>query len=263
MNVVRLADIPWEDRRNVDNWPSRAGMYYENRKTELCIRLIDYPLGSVEPRHVHAGTHATTVLKGCAIVDGLTLGPLDVVLGPSNEPHGPLNYPDGCKLLSAFQGSYRHSEVQALSSEKHYRLIQSKDIPWVRCGEGVEAKTLVDHGAGRLLVEVMRFAPGVKHAPQFLAALVEFDLDSVQLLGLFALLRQRRVDVPFALGDGLFVQLDLLGPAIAIAEPRFQLPLALLQRALQPVETCQVVAMLLFPMGELLISIFHVGFAIV
>lgn len=172
MNVVRLADIRWEDRRNVDNWPSRAGMYYDNRQTELCIRLIDYPHGSTEPRHVHGGTHATTVLKGHAIVDGLTLGALDVVLGPSNEPHGPLHYPDGCKLLSAFQGSYHHSEVQALSSEKHYRLIQSKEIPWVRQSDGVEAKTLVDRGAGRLLVEAMRFSPGVKHAPQFLAALV-------------------------------------------------------------------------------------------
>ncbi len=160
MNVVRLAGIPWEDRINVDNWPSRAGMYYDNRKTELCIRLIDYPLGSVEPRPVHAGTHATTVLKGRAVVDGVTLGSLDVVLGPSYEPHGPLNYPDGCKLLSAFQGSYYHSEVETLSGAKQYRLIQAKDIPWVRRSDGVEVKTLVDRGAGRLRVEAMRFPAG-------------------------------------------------------------------------------------------------------
>jgi len=172
MNVVRLAGIAWEDRMNVDNWPSRAGMYYDNRELELCIRLINYPLGSIEPRHVHAGTHATTVLKGRAIVDGLTLGPLDVVLGPSNEPHGPLNYPDGCKLLSAFQGSYYHSEIETLSGEKQYRLIQQKDIPWVRGTDGVDVKTLVDRGAGRLLVEVMRFAPGTQHTPRFLGALV-------------------------------------------------------------------------------------------
>ena len=50
-------------------------MYYDDRENELCIRLIDYPVGSIEPRHVHAGTHATTVLKGRAIVDGLTLSP--------------------------------------------------------------------------------------------------------------------------------------------------------------------------------------------
>jgi hypothetical protein len=173
MNIVRVATIPWEDRVNVDNWPSRAGMYYNNPKTELCIRLIDYGLGSTEPRHVHAGMHATTVLKGRAIVDGVTLGPLDVVLGPSNEPHGPLHYPDSCQLLSAFQGSYYHSEVQSLASEKHYRLIQHKDIPWqANADDGGEIKTLVDRGVGRLLVQALRFGAGARLEPTFLAALV-------------------------------------------------------------------------------------------
>ena len=173
MNIVRVATIPWEDRVNVDNWPSRAGMYYDNRRTDLCIRLIDYGLGSTEPRHVHAGMHATTVLKGRAIVDGVTLGPLDVVLGPSNEPHGPLHYPDSCQLLSAFQGSYFHSEVETLSTEKHYRLIQHKEIAWTQHPAGAgEVKTLVDRGVGRLLVQAMRLKPGARIDPQFLAALV-------------------------------------------------------------------------------------------
>jgi hypothetical protein len=171
LTIVRVADIPWEDRINVDNWPSKAGMYYDNRDLELCIRLIDYPLGSVEPRHVHAGMHATTVLKGKAIVDGLTLKPLDVILGPSNEPHGPLDYPEGCKLLSAFQGSYYHSEVETLSSEKHYRLIQSDDIAWEKRDSG-EAKVLVDRGLGRLLLELYRYPAGAVAAPSWLASLV-------------------------------------------------------------------------------------------
>jgi hypothetical protein len=171
LTIVRVADIPWEDRINVDNWPSKAGMYYDNRDLELCIRLIDYPVGSVEPRHVHAGMHATTVLKGKAIVDGLTLKPLDVILGPSNEPHGPLDYPEGCKLLSAFQGSYYHSEVETLSSEKHYRLIQSDDIAWEKRDSG-EAKVLVDRGLGRLLLELYRYPAGAVAAPSWLAALV-------------------------------------------------------------------------------------------
>lgn len=172
MTIVRMKDIPWEDRVNVDNWPSRAGMYYDNRGLELCIRLIDYPVGSVEPRHVHAGMHATTVLKGRAIIDGLTLGPLDVVIGPSNEPHGPLEYPDGCILLSAFQGSYFHNEVETLSREKQYRLIQHDDIPWRPLGDGGEVKTLVDRGVGPLRLEVLRFPSGIGFAPEFLAALV-------------------------------------------------------------------------------------------
>jgi hypothetical protein len=172
MKIVRVATIPWEDRVNVDNWPSKAGMYYNNPQTELCIRLINYGVGATEPRHVHAGMHATTVLKGRAIVDGVTLGPLDVVLGPSNEPHGPLHYPESCQLLSAFQGSYYHSEVESLSTEKQYRLIQHKDIAWQPHAAGGEIKTLVDRGVGRLLVQAMRFATGTTCTPTFLAGLV-------------------------------------------------------------------------------------------
>ncbi len=173
--IVRQAEIPWEDRKNVDNWPSRAGMYYDDRENELCIRLIDYPVGSIEPRHVHGGAHATTVLRHTAIVDGLTLVPLDVIVGPSNEPHGPLDYQrNGCKLLSAFVGSYYHSEVEQLSNTQHYRLVQSGKIPWqATATEGMEAKTLVDHGVGRLLLQALRFAPGAKLvSPPMLAALV-------------------------------------------------------------------------------------------
>lgn len=159
--IVRVAGIPWEDRKNVDGWLSRAGMYCDDKANSLCIRLIDYPVGSTEPRHVHGGTHATTVLKGRAIVDGITLTPLDVILGPSNEPHGPLHYPDGCQLLSAFQGSYFHSEVQALSGKKEYRLVQQAQLPWEAGPEqGAEAKTLIDHGCGRLLLRALRYAPG-------------------------------------------------------------------------------------------------------
>ena len=158
--IVRVADLPWEDRRNVDNWPSRAGMYCDDKPNQLCIRLIDYPQGSTEPRHVHGGMHATTVLKHHTVVDGVTLRPLDVVLGPSNEPHGPLHYPDSCQLLSAFQGSYFHSEVEKLSGEKQYRLIQQEQLPWEAGANGEQIKTLVDRGCGRLLVQAIKFAPG-------------------------------------------------------------------------------------------------------
>ena len=54
-----------------------------------------------------------------------------------------------------------HSEVQQLSSERHYQLIQAGNIPWVTlAADGIEEKTLVDHGAGRLLVQARRCAPG-------------------------------------------------------------------------------------------------------
>ncbi len=174
--IVRQADIVWEDRRNVDGWPSRAGMYYDDRENALCMRLIDYPVGSVEPRHVHAGAHATTLLSHSAVVDGITLKPLDVVLGPSNEPHGPLDYRDSCQLFSVFAGSYFHSEVAKLASEKHYRLIQSDSLQWQPSGiAGIEEKTLVDRGVGRVLLKAVRCAPGATLAsPQVIAALIAF-----------------------------------------------------------------------------------------
>jgi hypothetical protein len=50
--ISRLAEITWEDRKNVDGWPSRAGLYYDDRENELCMRLIDYPPGSIEPRRI-------------------------------------------------------------------------------------------------------------------------------------------------------------------------------------------------------------------
>src|SRR3954470_15895495 len=154
--IAKVADIPWEDRVNVDGWPSRAGMYYNDIDNNLCMRLIDYPVGSTEPRHVHAGSHATTVLEGRTIGDVLTLGPLDFIVGPSNEPHGPLHYPEGCKLFSAFQGSYFHSEVEKLSAQKEYRLVQAEQLPWRQQENGMEAKTLVDHGVGPVLLQILR-----------------------------------------------------------------------------------------------------------
>jgi hypothetical protein len=171
--IARVADIPWENRMNVDGWPSRAGMYCNDVENSLCMRLIDYPVGSTEPRHVHSGTHATTVLKGRTIVDGLTLGPLDVILGPSNEPHGPLHYPEGCQLFSAFVGSYFHSEVETLAAEKHYRLIQSAEVPWQSAAAGIQKKTLVDHGCGRVLLEALRAEAGARiDDPKMLAAII-------------------------------------------------------------------------------------------
>lgn len=162
IEITRVEDIVWEDRINIDKWLSRGGMYFNDELTGLCIRLIDYPVGSTEPRHVHQGMHATTVLKGTAIVDGLNLNTLDVVLGPSNEPHGPLHYPQGCRLLSAFLGSYYHSEVQELSEKKEYRLIEQSKIEWKNQGDGKKSKVLVDHGCGKLLVTAVHFSQGAE-----------------------------------------------------------------------------------------------------
>ena len=94
------------------------------------------------------------------LIDGLELKPLDCILGPSHEPHGPLEYPDSCTLFSCFQGSNDHSAVGELGSERHYRLIQAPTIEWRDAGPGMQDKILVDHGAGRLLLRAVKIAPG-------------------------------------------------------------------------------------------------------
>ena len=172
--IAHVADLSWEERKGVDGWPSRAGMYYDDRANNLCLRLIDYAHGLTEPRHVHSGSHAAVVLQGSALIDGVTLGPLDIILGPSNEPHGPLVYPQGVKIFSAFQGSYFHTEVGQQDGASQYRLIHTKALPWqAGAGPGWQVKTLIDHGLGRLLIELLRFDPGAAWPdPPVLAALV-------------------------------------------------------------------------------------------
>ncbi len=178
-NIVRASELQWEERLRFGDKKNRAKTYWHDAENNLFMRLVDQPPHSIEPRHVHPGTHATTVLKGRALVDGLTLNTLDVILGPSNEPHGPLEYPDdtGCQLLSCFQGSNDHSAAQNLSAEKNYRIIQAEQTPWdAKAGGKLHMKVLVDRGAGRLMLTAMRLAPGfsvpVGSRPHMQAALV-------------------------------------------------------------------------------------------
>ena len=130
------------ERERLPGWRNGLAAYYIDE--ELAIRLVDQPKGAREPRHTHPGVHGTTIVEGRAIIDGVTLRPCDALLGPSNEPHGPLEYPDGCKLLSCFQGGFDHSEAHAPSDEKLYRLIQSAQLAWEPGdAHGTQAKTLL------------------------------------------------------------------------------------------------------------------------
>jgi hypothetical protein len=103
--VIRLKDVELVDRMNVDNWPVRIGLYYTDPVYGVKVRMIDYENRAIEPRHVHPGKHGTTIARGRVLTEAGTLGPLDVILGPSNEPHGPFEYPDGCNLISFFRGA--------------------------------------------------------------------------------------------------------------------------------------------------------------
>ena len=59
------------------------------------MRMIHYPEGRTEPGTCTLGSHPRSFIEGEAHIDGKVLGPLDIILGPSNEPHGPLHYPEG------------------------------------------------------------------------------------------------------------------------------------------------------------------------
>ena len=62
--IARLKEIPWEDRVNVDGWPSRAGMYWDDRDNQLCTRLIDYPSAPSSRATCTPARTPTTVFKG-------------------------------------------------------------------------------------------------------------------------------------------------------------------------------------------------------
>ena len=166
----------------MDGKKSRAKTCWLDIENDLHMRLVDQPAGSMEARPFepgHPGTHATVVLKGRVQVDGLTLNTLDAILGPGDEPRGPLTYPDstGCQLFSCFQAGHKHTEAQALPTEKRHRLIQSEQTPWdAKAGGALHMKPLVTEGAGRLMLTAMRLSAGftvpVESRPHLQAALV-------------------------------------------------------------------------------------------
>ena len=178
-NIVHHNELPWEENTRYGSTTFRSKTYWHDAGNDLYLRLIDHPANATEARHTHPGTHATTVLKGRAQVDGLTLNALDVILGPGNEPHGPLEYPDssGCRLFSCFQGSHDHTAAHGLAPEKHCRIIQSEQLPWdAKAGGAMHIKPLVTEGAGRLMLTAMRLSAGftvpVGSRPHMQAALV-------------------------------------------------------------------------------------------
>lgn len=176
-NIVRISELPWEEPIRFGNEKHRTKTYWHDAANDLTLSLVDQPAHAVEALHVQAGTHVTAVLKGSALVDGLTLNPLDVILGPGNSLHGSLEYPDGCQLFSCFQGSADHTEAQTRSDEKHYRLIQSEQMAWdAKAGSALHMKTLVNGDAGRLTLTAMRLSAGftvpVGSRPHMQAALV-------------------------------------------------------------------------------------------
>lgn len=172
-NIVHVSRLPWETHEH-----HRTKTYWHDAENNLYLRLVDQPAKSVGPLQVHPNTHATSVLlKGRVLIDDLTLNPLDAILAPGNEAHGPLRYPDGCQWFSCVQSGNDHAGTQAIPVEKHHRLIQSEQIAWdAKAGGKLHMKTLVDRDAGRLMLTAMRLSAGftvpVSSRPHMQAALV-------------------------------------------------------------------------------------------
>ncbi|MDX1745457.1 MAG: cupin domain-containing protein, partial [Halobacteriales archaeon] len=72
-------------------------------------KVIKFPVGYVEPRHTHEAEHSTMILRGRMLLYGRELTTGDYLFGPSEIPHGPMRYPDGCVVFSSsIGGSIKH-----------------------------------------------------------------------------------------------------------------------------------------------------------
>ncbi|MCC7107510.1 MAG: hypothetical protein IT307_20425 [Chloroflexi bacterium] len=160
--LVRIADQQWTDRTNVDGWLAKWALYFN--EDGLAVRLVEWPVGSTEPLHVHAGTHATTVLKGPVEVDGFALKQWDIVLGPGDIPHGPLHFPQGAFVVSALQGdagNHRHSEIDPKTATAVRSAVLSSETPWETSSSGgCQERVLIDNVLGRLRCEGLKLPAG-------------------------------------------------------------------------------------------------------
>jgi quercetin dioxygenase-like cupin family protein len=102
--------LPWIDAADYQELPpgQQVKILRHDPEDGAWDTLVRFPPGYVEPRHTHAGEHMVLILEGRMIVDGKTLGPGDYVYGPPNEPHGPMEYPDGIVLYAAHRGDVAH-----------------------------------------------------------------------------------------------------------------------------------------------------------
>lgn len=112
--VVLERDRPWSrPEDNADGWRCERKVLLHDQGRDYTAMLVRWAPGSVEPRHVQAGTHAALILSGRAVVEGVELGPWDLMYGPVGVPHGPIAFPEGCTLLVCLQGELYHQQVES------------------------------------------------------------------------------------------------------------------------------------------------------
>lgn len=108
--AIKGAELDWEDAQELFDLPAgvKIKMLSEDPYTGRRDFLCSFPPGYVEPEHRHSGHHSVLILEGTMLVDGKRLGQGDYVFGPSEEDHGPMEYPEGIVLFGSFYGDTQH-----------------------------------------------------------------------------------------------------------------------------------------------------------
>ncbi len=111
---VLESERPWTTpEENPDRWPCERKILVDDAVRDYRSMLVRWRKGSEEPRHVHDGTHVEMILSGRAVVDGVTLGPWDLMYGAGGVPHGPVRFLDDCVLAVSVAGQIEHSRIES------------------------------------------------------------------------------------------------------------------------------------------------------
>ncbi|MCC7105840.1 MAG: hypothetical protein IT307_11915 [Chloroflexi bacterium] len=80
-------------------WSSKTKTLLYDPARQYTAKMILWPAGSTAPRHVHPGFHANLIFSGSATVGGQTFGPWDLIYGPGDTPHGPIEFSEDCIMV--------------------------------------------------------------------------------------------------------------------------------------------------------------------
>ncbi len=166
--------VEWVDASEETGLPEgvRFKTLSDSADGKIRNRLVSFPAGYVEPRHVHQSNHSTFLLQGRWIIEGKEVGPGGYMFGPAGVPHGPFESPEGSLVFASVTGgSGLHEYPPPAELEEKYRdhetiIVHRDDVEWKDSAEesnlppGVMFKTYnVDEKTGRRDGLVM-FPPG-------------------------------------------------------------------------------------------------------
>ena len=119
--VIYDKDMEWDEvaPTKILTQPKGGGakIYISNPALNLTVLRRKFPLGYVEPEHVHKSWHSGIVMKGRQCVSGIERYPGDYGFG-WDEPHGPFECPDGCEVFAVMVGG---GTEHVWDEDKHLR----------------------------------------------------------------------------------------------------------------------------------------------